>query len=158
MKTLAKRTRNQVIDALQRQTANGFALYYNYKRYHWNTHGPLFRDLHLLFDDHAAQVLQTIDDFAERIRILGGVPVATPRDTVEHQSVQCGRSTDVAGFVREAVENHRKVIEEMRVAVDAAQGAGDPGTADVFTRLVQVHEKQEWFLREILEKQDGLVT
>jgi len=39
-----------VVQSLQRQVANAFILYGNYKHYHWQTFGPLFRDLHLLFD------------------------------------------------------------------------------------------------------------
>lgn len=36
-----------VVQHLQRQMANAFVLYANYKHYHWQTYGPLFRDLHL---------------------------------------------------------------------------------------------------------------
>ncbi len=39
-----------VVMQLQRQVANSYILYTNYKHYHWNTYGPLFRYLHLLFD------------------------------------------------------------------------------------------------------------
>jgi len=52
----------------------------------------------------------------------------------------------------EAIANHRRVIAEMRDGVALADKHGDPGTADLFTRLVQVHEKQEWFLREIVDQ------
>src|SRR5205809_6335736 len=37
-----------LVQSLQRQVANAFILYGNYKHYHWQTFGPLFRDLHLL--------------------------------------------------------------------------------------------------------------
>src|SRR6266566_7386179 len=40
-----------VVQHLQRQMANAFVLYANYKHYHWQTFGPLFRDLHKLFDE-----------------------------------------------------------------------------------------------------------
>ena len=43
-----------VVQDLRRQTANAFVLYANYKHYHWQTYGPLFRDLHKLFDRLAA--------------------------------------------------------------------------------------------------------
>jgi DNA-binding ferritin-like protein len=34
---------------------------------------------------------------------------------------------------------------------------GDPGTSDLFARLVEVYEKEEWLLREILDHvPDGL--
>ena len=51
---------------LQQQVANGFILYANYKHYHWQAYGPLFRDLHLLFDELANSVLATTDEFAKR--------------------------------------------------------------------------------------------
>ena len=32
-----------VVQGLRRQVANAFVLYANYKHYHWQTFGPLFR-------------------------------------------------------------------------------------------------------------------
>src|ERR1044071_485772 len=60
-----------VVQHLQRQVANAFVLYANYKHYHWQTFGPLFRDLHLMFDEFAKEVLETIDEMAERVRMIG---------------------------------------------------------------------------------------
>src|SRR4029450_7183249 len=48
-----------VVQALRQQTANAFVLYANYKHYHWQTFGPLFRDLHKLFDELALEVFST---------------------------------------------------------------------------------------------------
>src|ERR1044072_4767249 len=62
---------SDVVEHLQRQVANAFVLYANYKHYHWQTFGPLFRDMHLLFDEMAEQVLTTAAEFAERIRMIG---------------------------------------------------------------------------------------
>ena len=56
-----------VVKHLHKQVANAFILYANYKHYHWQTFGPLFRDLHLLFDEFANAVLPTADEFAERL-------------------------------------------------------------------------------------------
>ena len=42
---------NVVVQHLQKQVANAFVLYANYKHYHWQTFGPNFRDLHLMFDE-----------------------------------------------------------------------------------------------------------
>src|SRR5689334_24575100 len=63
--------KHPVIQHLQREAANAFVLYANYKHYHWQTFGPLFRDLHLMFDDFATLTLATIDELAERIRMIG---------------------------------------------------------------------------------------
>src|SRR3954463_16182853 len=60
-----------VVQHLQQEAANAFVLYANYKHYHWQTYGPLFRELHLMFDEFAEGVLKTIDQLAERIRMIG---------------------------------------------------------------------------------------
>jgi len=151
---------NAVVMQLQRQVANAYVLYTNYKHYHWNTYGPLFRDLHLLFDEFAEAVLKTSDGFAERIRMIGQDPVFSPIEVSETASV---KSADRANYtmhdmVAEADRNLLVVIKEMREGVRIANEQNDPGTADLFTQAVQIHEKHEWWLRDILEKRDGLTV
>src|SRR6266436_46127 len=76
-RTLAKevsrenRDDHPVVQHLQLQVANAFVLYANYKHYHWQISGPLFRSLHLMFDDFSKEILTTIDEMAERIRMIG---------------------------------------------------------------------------------------
>jgi starvation-inducible DNA-binding protein len=45
----------------------------------------------------------------------------------------------------------------MHEDAELADDAGDIGTADLLTRLVQVHQKHRWFLKEILKQGDGLL-
>jgi len=148
---------SDVVEHLQRQLANAFVLYANYKHYHWQTFGPLFRDLHLLFDEFATAVLATIDDFAERLRMIGQDPVFRP-DEVERQAsvTVSGDVGTMREMVAEADENLLTVIREMREAARVADDHDDPGTVDLFSRHVQIHEKHEWWLRDMLEKGDGL--
>src|SRR5438309_3738506 len=77
-----------VVEHLQRQVANALVLYLNYKHYHWQTYGPMFRDLHLLFDEFAKAVLDTLDEFAERVRMIGQNPVASPQEMLTTASVK----------------------------------------------------------------------
>src|SRR5918997_286240 len=150
---------NPVVEHLQRQVANGFVLYLNYKHYHWQTYGPMFRDLHLLFDEFAESVLSTADDFAERVRMIGQDPVAAPQEMLATASVRvAGRGQTMRGMIQEADDNLLIVIKEMRAGARAADEADDPGTVDLFSRFVQIHEKHEWWLRDILEKHDGLTA
>jgi starvation-inducible DNA-binding protein len=149
-----------VVQHLQRQVANAFILYANYKHYHWQTFGPLFRDLHLMFDEFAKDVLGTADEFAERVRMIGqDVQNVQLRQMQEAASVQ---SASTNQSMREAIEeadtNLLVVIKEMREAAKAADESNDPGTVDLFSRVVQIHEKHEWFVRDILKKKDGLVA
>ena len=58
-------------------------------------------------------------------------------------------------MVEEADRNLLIVISEMRRAARIADEHDDPGTVDLFSRSVQVHEKHEWFMRDILRRGDG---
>lgn len=150
---------SDVVVDLQTQVSNAFILYLNYKHYHWQTFGPLFRDLHRLFDELAGEVYETVDELAERVRMIGQNPVSRIEEFLKTASIKsAGDSRDMRAMIEEADKNVLMVIKEMRQAVKRADEADDPGTADLFTRFVQIHEKHEWWLRDILETKDGLTA
>lgn len=146
---------NPVVATLQREQASALVLYLNYKKYHWLTFGPHFRDLHLLFEEHGTQVLESIDELAERALMIDGKPLADPSQYLPASIVppSSGERT-VKQMVDEAIASHDKVIKQMHDDADVATKAGDIGTADLFTRLVQVHQKARWFLKEIARKEN----
>jgi len=148
-----------VVQALRRQTANAFVLFANYKHYHWQTFGPLFRDLHKLFDELALEVFATVDEFAERVRMIGQDP---PAHLLESASVASVAPTAAHTTMREMVEEAQRnlliVISEMRKGAKVAEEHEDPGTVDLFSKAVQIHEKHEWWLRDILRTGDGLTS
>ncbi len=148
-----------VVATLQRQQANALVAYLNYKKYHWLSYGPLFRDIHLLLDDQATQTYDTIDEFAERAIMVGGAPVGDPADYLPTASVKPSKgSLSMEKMIAEARATLDLVIEEMHEDAETATKAGDIGTADLYTRLVQTHQKNRWFLNEILQKRDGLTS
>jgi len=149
-----------VVQLLQTQVANGFVLYANYKHYHWQTFGPLFYQLHLMWDQFAKDVLGSIDDLAERIRMIG--PNVSSVQLKEFQDAatvhSAGSNQSPREMIEEADANLMLVIKDMRDGARAADENNDPGTVDLFSKLVQIHEKHEWFLRELLKKKDGFVA
>ncbi|MCU1335607.1 MAG: starvation/stationary phase protection protein [Bryobacterales bacterium] len=149
-----------VVQHLQRQLANAFVLYANYKHYHWQTFGPLFRDLHKMFDRFAEDVLPTMDDLAERIRMIGpdikNVQLKQLQDAANVQSAGSGQS--MREMIEEADANLYVIIKDMRDAARISDDNNDPGTVDLFSKMVQIHEKHEWFLRETLKRKDALVS
>jgi len=143
-----------VVQHLQRQVANAFVLYANYKHYHWHTFGPNFHGLHEMFDEFAKDVLETIDDLAERIRMIGqnvqSVELKQMQEAANAHSAAAGQSAHE--MLEEADANLLVVIKDLRDGVKAAEQANDPGTVDLFSKVVQIHEKHEWFLRQTLKK------
>src|SRR5437773_4669504 len=64
-----------VTDAVNPLIADAFALYVKTKNFHWHLAGSHFRDYHLLFDEHADALFESIDDLAERVRRIGGTTI-----------------------------------------------------------------------------------
>src|SRR5437764_2521712 len=149
-----------LVQLLQKQVANGFVLYANYKHYHWQTFGPMFRDLHLMFDEFAKDTLGTIDEMAERIRMIGqDIANRKLKQMQEAANVQStGSGQTMREMIEEADANLYVVIKDIRNAVKIADENNDPGTVDMLSKIVRTHEKNEWFLREVLKKRDGLVA
>lgn len=146
-----------VVRALRQQVANAVLLYLNYKHYHWQTQGPHFRDLHKLFDGFADEVLESLDPLAERVRMIGQNPPAHPLEAVKLASVAPAvPHTSMRDILAEANRNALVVIRDMRDAAKLADEHDDPGSVDLFSKFVQVHEKHEWWLRDMLHDGDGL--
>ncbi|HEY1198032.1 MAG TPA: DNA starvation/stationary phase protection protein [Thermoplasmata archaeon] len=144
---------SSIVETLRREQANAVQLYLQYKGYHWNVSGPSFHDLHLLFDAHATQVFEMIDELAERQRILGA-PAGYTLEALRQASnlvVEEKLPPTPREMVEHLVASHRRVMGGLKKGFELADRLGDPGTADLFARFVQVHEKMEWFLRELLE-------
>jgi starvation-inducible DNA-binding protein len=113
----------------------------------------------LLFDEFATAVLATIDDFAERLRMIGQDPIFRAEDIERFATVKVsGDAGTMREMIAEADENLIIVIREMREGARVADDNDDPGTNDLFATHVQLHEKHEWWLRDILEKGDGLTV
>ena len=142
-----------IIDHLNAELATAFVLALNAKRYHWTVTGPHFRDYHLRFEDLYTAADGTVDELAERIRMLGGTPIHTPAQIEAETKADISNPSarmDPEAMLKEALANEEATVALMHEGIDLASQAGDPGTADLLTRFVQVHQKEAWFLREML--------
>jgi starvation-inducible DNA-binding protein len=129
---------------LHRQVANAFVLYANYKHYYWLTYGPLFRDLHLLFDEFAKEVLASIDHLTEHLHMTShGLP-AHPFEAIDFAGVPAARPhSTMRAIVEEADRNVLVVVRELREAARMADELDDRGTADLASQFVQIHERHK---------------
>ena len=141
-----------LIDHLNQELATAWIIGFNAKRYHWTVAGPHFRDYHLRFDELHAAVDATVDELAERIRMLGGTPIHTPSQMEGQSAVEPSAPSarlDAQAMVAEAVVSEELAIHLLHAGIELATQQNDPGTADLLTRFVQIHQKEAWLLREM---------
>src|SRR5215470_4388997 len=84
---LAEDVRAAQAEALNQVLVDTLMLYHLYKRAHWHVAGHTFYQLHLLYDKHAGEQLELVDEIAERVQLLGGIAMGMPQDVVEHTNI-----------------------------------------------------------------------
>jgi starvation-inducible DNA-binding protein len=150
---LSTEVRHQSVAALNRLLAHTMALRDLYKKSHWQTSGPTFYELHLLFDKHYTEQAGLMDSIAERVQTLGGVARALASDVVNESRLARAPSgiespTDQLGRLLDA---HEFVLVETRPLARAAAERGDDGTNDLMvSELIRLNEVQSWFVRRHL--------
>lgn len=84
---LSQEVRLQSVAALNRLLAHTTSIRDLYKKAHWQATGPLFYELHLLYDKHFAEQEQLMDAIAERVQTLGGVSMALASDVARETRI-----------------------------------------------------------------------
>ena len=137
-----------VVQALQQQTANAFVLYANYKHYHWQTFGPLFRDLHKLFDEVNAAIEDHVDEIAERVVQLGGVAEGTARVAAQRSQLLDYPLTLSTGqqHVAALSDALSEFGRSIRIGIEEMENLGDTDSADLLTQVSRDLDKWLWFV------------
>jgi starvation-inducible DNA-binding protein len=130
--------------------ADSFALYLKTKNFHWHVSGPYFRDYHLLFDEQAAQILLSTDAIAERVRKIGRTTVRSISDIARRQTLSDNNADfiDARDMLAELSADNLHLVESLRAAKSAADGAGDNGTSGLIDTWTDEAEQRAWFLFE----------
>ena len=151
---LTSRVRETMIPLLNQQLADTFDLYSQVKQAHWNIKGMNFYQLHLLFDDLAAGLLDFTDKIAERATALGGMAMGTARMAAEHSQLPEFPTNMVAGkqVVEVLAQRFGAYSSTTRAAIATAAEYEDPTTADLFTEISRTIDKDLWFLDAHLQE------
>ena len=130
--------------------ADVYALYLKTKNFHWHVSGPHFRDYHLLFDEQATEIFNTIDELAERVRKLGAKTIHSIGEIAKLQSIKDNDKDFVSpgDMLLELMDDNKKVIKRMRAAHEIADEHDDVATASILENFIDAAEKRNWFLFE----------
>lgn len=145
-----------VNELLNQDLADAYLLLIKTKKYHWDVVGPQFLSLHKLWEEHYEILTENIDSYAERVRALGGYPVATARGFLERATLKENpdRLPFATDMVAQLVDDHEQIIRNLREHIDrCAEEYHDQGTADFLTGFMEQHEEMAWMLRSFIEGQ-----
>jgi starvation-inducible DNA-binding protein len=145
--------RQEIVGRLNLLLADTITLRDLYKKSHWQVGGPTFYQLHLLFDKHAGEQSELVDEIAERVQILGGVSIAMAPDVASNTRIERAPidREEVPVQISRLLEAHHLILKDARDLAEKADDLGDVGTNDLLaSSVVRTNEMQVWFVSEHL--------
>ncbi|WP_289137690.1 Dps family protein [uncultured Brevibacillus sp.] len=141
-----------VTNLVNKQVANWTVLYTKLHNFHWNVKGPHFFTLHQKFEELYTEAAGHIDTLAERVLSIGGKPVATLSASLQTASIAEAQGNESAEqMVETVVRDFAILLEETKLAMEAADQAGDEATADILLAIRSGLEKHVWMLQAFLQ-------
>ena len=149
---ISAKDRAAISKALSNVLADSFVLYLKTHNYHWNVTGPMFQTLHIMFMDQYTELWNALDAIAERIRSLGSQAPGSFSEFSKLSSMKEGDgSLDADGMIRDIIAGQDAVARSCRAAMALADKADDQPTVDIMVQRLQIHEKNAWMLRSLID-------
>ena len=150
MAEVGDNSKARLVGALNGALADTVALYFKTKNFHWHVAGPRFRDLHVLFDEQAAQLIGMVDDLGERVRkndefTLTSIGSVQKQTRIEDQD---DVTLTADAMVVELRDDNKKLHRRLGEVKEAAEEAGDNATSGIVDDWIDQCEERIWFLNQ----------
>lgn len=149
---ISEQDRQNIADGLAKVLADSYTLYLKTHNYHWNVTGPMFNTLHLMFEGQYTELATAVDEIAERIRALGIAAPGSYKAFAQLTEIEEEEGIPNADeMIQQLVIGQETVVRTARSILPVVDAANDGPTADLLIQRMQIHEKNAWMLRSLLE-------
>lgn len=137
----------RVIEGLNQLLADATVFYQKLRHYHWTVNGRHFYELHVKFEELYTQWAVAVDQIAERVLMLDGIPLHTLAAMLQETRLQEDETVPAApDMVTAIIADLQKMHAEAGEVIGLAEEAGDRGTVNVLDALRDAMEKDMWML------------
>lgn len=140
-----------VVNCVNPLVADAFALYTKTKNFHWHLSGSHFRDYHLLFDEQADAIFDSIDILAERVRRIGGTTIRSISHISQLQTISDNNEDFVnpEDMIAELLADNEHIARQQRKAIKITEDNRDSPTSNLLQEQLDATERRIWFLFEV---------
>ncbi len=141
----------EIVATVNPLIADAFALYIKTKNFHWHLSGSHFREYHLLFDEQADSIFESVDPLAERVRRIGGTTLKSVAHVAELQAIRDDNRDFVAPdeMIAELIKDNLQIADRQRAAIGVCEQRRDTPTSNVLQDVLDKTERRVWFLYEV---------
>ena len=122
--------------------------YTNVRGYHWNIKGVNFFELHAKFEEIYTDLVEKVDEVAERILTLGHTPHNGYSQYFQSSRIkeELGVS-DAQSCLKGTLEGLKVLLEQQREILELAGKSDDEGTASQMSDYIKEQEKLVWMFQ-----------
>lgn len=134
------------ISAELNELLSNYAIFYqNVRGFHWNIRGDKFFELHIKFEELYTDLLTKIDEIAERILTLGGIPNHSFSVYLETSAVKPVENIkDGKKAVQRILSAFTTILLLQRELLELTGKDSDEGTNALMSEYVRQQEKLVW--------------
>lgn len=139
------------VDKLQQLLADFQVFYSNLRGFHWNVKGKDFFVMHAQFENLYNNAAEKIDEIAERILMLDGVPAHRFSEYLKTSQVkESAYLTSGEAGIKHIMETYSLFLQSEREILSTASEAGDEATVAMMSDYIREQEKMLWMLTAYL--------
>ena len=135
----------ELAETLNDLLANYSVFYQNTRGYHWNIKGEKFFELHLKFQELYTNLLEKIDEVAERVLTLGYSPEHRYTNYVKISAIpESNQVSDGVKAINEIILALKILITKQRIILTMSADTNDEGTNALMSDYIREQEKLVW--------------
>lgn len=134
---------NQAIEQLNTDLASHFMMFFQFKKQSWTVEGPDWKHLHEALDKYAKTIAEGADQLAERINLLGGLPISDPSkfSKVAYTKFEGENKLDLRAMLENDLLAEETAIQTLRERIRFVQNNSDYGTDEILKDILEDHEE-----------------
>ncbi len=128
--------------------------YRKLQNYHWNVYGKDFFVVHEKLEEYYDEINEQVDEIAEHILMLGGIPLGTMQDYLNNTCIVEAKNERIKdceiynNIIKDYETLNKKVIQIKEEADSKKQYA----TSSLMDNYISSYIKHLWMLNKTIEK------
>lgn len=120
------------------------------RSFHWNIQGEHFFDLHAQFGRVYKEMDDIVDEFAERIKVLGYYPLSNLGQILKHSKLEAPANfMTTEEMIQYTIRGLDKFIRKLTELTSVTAKTWEVGTTDLLSSIVRKLEVERWKWRSV---------
>src|SRR5919112_4916718 len=143
----------QAVEQLNTDLASHFTMFFQFKKQSWTVEGPDWKHLHEALDKYAKTIAEGADHLAQRINLLGGLPISDPTkfSRVAYTKFEGENKLDLRPMLENDLRAEETTIQTLRERIRFVQDNSDYGTDEILKDILEDHEEVAYELDHYLK-------